>query len=148
VLIDFLKYAQHLPKAITPLWWRGTLQASNIHLPRASFTLLRSGFKVRTVRRAAESNVRSLNLDGETLSNGGVRQTTSRASRSMVLRDKRHVRRRQLFELVERGEVADHSYNPAEVMQPISWYGPYLVLHGAPGLIVADGHTFRGRPWS
>jgi hypothetical protein len=45
-----------------------------------------------------------LNLDGKTLSNGGVRQTTSRASRSMALRDKRHACRRQLFELGERGE--------------------------------------------
>lgn len=90
---------------------------------------MQSGFKVRTVRPAAESNVRSLNIDDKTLSNGGVRQTTSRASRSMALRDKRHACCRQLFELGERGEGADHSYNSAEVMQPISWYGPYLALH-------------------
>jgi hypothetical protein len=64
----------------------------------------------------------------------------------MALRDKRHACRRQLCELGERGEGADHSYSPEELMQPISWYGPYLVLYYASGLIVADGHMFRG--WS
>lgn len=47
-----------------------------------------------------------------TRSNGGAETTTSRASRAMALRDKRHACRRQLFELGERGDGADHFVYP------------------------------------
>ena len=44
-------------------------------------------------------------------------------------------------------KAADHSYNPEKLMQPISWYGPYLVLYDASGLKVADGNISRGCSW-